>query len=118
VQRFGVVSALGANPGSAVFYNRVKGEMEAAAGALGFEQLIIARPSLLAGDRAALGQPTRGGEQLALRLSGPLSLLLPRSLRPIAASTVASGMLAAMRQARRGVRIVASAELCALAAPL
>ena len=118
VRRFGVVSALGANARSAVFYNRVKGEMEAALAALGFEQLIIARPSLLAGDRAALGQPTRGGEQLALRLSGPLSLLLPQGLRPIAASSVASGMLAAMRQARRGVRIVASAELRTLAAPL
>lgn len=117
VQRFGVVSALGANARSTVFYNRVKGEMEAAVGALGFEQVVIARPSLLAGDRAALGQPTRGGEQLALRFSGPLSLLLPRSLRPISARTVASGMLAAMRESHHGVRIVASAELHSLAAP-
>ena len=61
VQRFAVVSALGANAKSGNFYSRVKGEMEAALMALGFKTLVIARPSLLAGDRAALGQPLRRG---------------------------------------------------------
>jgi uncharacterized protein YbjT (DUF2867 family) len=111
VQRFGVVSSLGANPRAAAFYNRVKGEMEAAVGALGFDGVVIARPSLLAGDRAALGQPARTGEWLALLLSSPLAALIPKSVRPIAARTVARGMLAAMRQQRPGVRIVESGEL-------
>jgi uncharacterized protein YbjT (DUF2867 family) len=111
VQRFGVVSALGANPRAAAFYNRVKGEMEAAVGTLGFASVVIARPSLLAGDRAALGQPTRIGEGLALLLSTPVAALIPKSVRPIAARTVARGMLAAMRQQRPGVRIVESGEL-------
>lgn len=114
VQRFGVVSALGASPRAATFYSRVKGEMEAAVGALGFEQVVIARPSLLAGDRAALGQPPRRGEWLALRLAGPLAALLPRGVRPIEARTVARGMLAAMRQPHAGVRIVESRELQSL----
>ena len=111
VQRFGVVSSLGANPRATAFYNRVKGEMEAAVGALGFASVVIARPSLLAGDRAALGQPTRTGERLALLLSTPVAALIPKSVRPIAARTVARGMLAAMRQQRPGVRIVESGEL-------
>ncbi len=111
VQRFGVVSALGASPRAASFYSRVKGEMEAAVGSLGFDQLVIARPSLLAGDRAALGQPPRTGESLALRVAGPLAALLPRRVRPIEARCVARGMLAAMRQQRAGVRVVDSAEL-------
>jgi uncharacterized protein YbjT (DUF2867 family) len=109
--RFGVVSALGASVRSATFYNRVKGEMEATIGALGFDSVVIARPSLLAGDRAALGQPARSGEQLALWLTGPIAGLIPKGLRPIKARTVARGMMVALRQQRPGVRIVESGEL-------
>jgi uncharacterized protein YbjT (DUF2867 family) len=110
-QRFGVISALGASPRSFSFYSRVKGEMEAAVGALGFASVVIARPSLLAADRGALGQPPRPAERLALRLSAPLAGLLPRALRPIEARTVARGMLAAMDPPRSGVRVVESGEL-------
>jgi uncharacterized protein YbjT (DUF2867 family) len=112
--RFAVVSALGASARSATFYNRVKGEMEAAVAALGFEQLVIARPSLLSGNRAALGQPLRTGEQLALWLTAPISGLIPKGMRPINARTVARGMMVALRQAQGGVRIVESGELQAL----
>ena len=116
VQRFGVVSSLGASPRAAGFYSRVKGEMEAAVGALGFASVVIARPSLLAGDRASLGQPARAGEQLALMFSAPIAALLPRSVRPIQARTVARGMITALRQQRPGVRIVDSGELQELGA--
>jgi uncharacterized protein YbjT (DUF2867 family) len=111
-----VVSALGASARSATFYNRVKGEMEAAVGALGFDSLVIARPSLLAGDRAALGQPLRSGEQLALWLTGPIAGLIPKAVRPIHARTVARGMMVALRQQQPGVRIVESGELQELGA--
>lgn len=112
--RFAVVSALGADPRSQVFYNRVKGEMEQALAGLGFATLVIARPSLLIGDRAALGQPPRFGERLAQAVSAPLVRLIPARVRPIAAETVARGMLAAMRQPGTGVRIIESAELQSL----
>jgi uncharacterized protein YbjT (DUF2867 family) len=115
-RRFAVVSALGASPKSGNFYSRVKGEMEAALSGLGFECVVIARPSLLAGDRAALGQPVRIGERLALAVTGPLGALIPKALRPIKAETVARGMLVALQQARHGVRIVESAELQELGA--
>lgn len=111
VQRFAVVSAMGANKRSANFYSRVKGEMEAAVGALGFASVVIARPSLLAGDRGALDQPARTGERLALLLTRPVSALIPKSVRPIAAATVARGMIAALRERQPGVRIVESGEL-------
>ena len=110
-QRFAVVSSLGASPRSPNFYSRVKGEMEAAIAGLGFASVVIARPSLLAGDRASLGQPQRSGEKLALWLSGPIAALMPRRVRPIAADAVARGMVAALQQQRAGVRIVESAEL-------
>src|ERR1700712_2760345 len=66
--RLAVVSALGADAKSRVFYSRVKGEMEAAIVQLGFETVVIAQPSLLMGDRIALGQPERKGEVLATKL--------------------------------------------------
>ncbi len=109
--RLGVVSALGASPRALGFYSSVKGQMEAAVAALGFAHLVVARPSLLLGDRDALGQPQRLAEGLALRLGAPLAPLLPARVRPIAARTVARGMIAALREQRPGVRIVESGEL-------
>jgi len=97
-----VVSALGADAGSRLFYSRVKGEMEQAVAALGFERVVIARPSLLLGDRAALGQPPRRGEDWAARLLQPVARWLPRRLRPIRAEDVARALLqAALRDGPR-----------------
>lgn len=91
--RLGLVSAMGASRQSRLFYNRVKGQLEDALGTLGFERLVIARPSFLAGDRASLGQPERGGEQLALRVSEWLRPVIPAKLRSIAAADVAAALL-------------------------
>ena len=110
-QRFAVVSALGADAGSAVFYNRVKGEMEAALRELGFASLTIARPSLLAGSRAALGQPVRLGERLGLALTAPLGGLVPAAWRPIHADVVARALLRALAQGRPGTQVLESAQL-------
>jgi uncharacterized protein YbjT (DUF2867 family) len=110
-RRLGVVSALGADPASRVFYNRVKGEMEAALRALDYEALAIARPSLLVGDRAALGQPVRGGEVWAARLLGPVMRLVPAGVRPIEASAVAAALRAALGAGEPGVRILTSAAM-------
>jgi uncharacterized protein YbjT (DUF2867 family) len=56
---------MGADAKSRVLYNRVKGELEEALAQLPFEGLVIARPSLLVGDRAALGQPERPLEKVS-----------------------------------------------------
>lgn len=109
--RLAVVSALGADPASRVFYNRVKGEMQAAITQLGYTLVVIAQPSLLLGDRAALGQPSRTGEVWAARLLGPLGRLLPNGIRPIAASTVAAALLAAMLEAKPGVLLLKSGDM-------
>jgi len=91
--RLGVVSAMGADKRSAIFYNRVKGETEEALAALGFDTLVIARPSFLAGDRESLGQPVRGGEKLALRISRMLAPLIPDNLKSIDAKLVARALV-------------------------
>ena len=87
--RMVVISALGADAGSRVFYNRVKGETERDLAALGLASLVIVRPSLLAGERAEF----RVGERLALMATRPLRALLPARVRPIAAADVAQAMV-------------------------
>lgn len=109
--RLAVVSALGADAKSRVFYNRVKGEMQAAIAQLGYESVVIAQPSLLLGDRAALGQPARSGEIWAERLLGPLGWIVPKAVRPIPARAVASAVLAAILDSQPGVRILKSGAM-------
>jgi uncharacterized protein YbjT (DUF2867 family) len=109
-KRLGVVSAMGADKGSSIFYNRVKGETEEALSALGFDALVIARPSFLAGDRQAVGQPVRSGEKLALNISRWLAPIIPANYGSIKASSVANGLLRTVPTAR-GKRVMLSGEL-------
>lgn len=106
-----VVSALGADADSSVFYNRVKGDTERAVAALGYDTVVFARPSLLVGDRAALGQPVRAGERWALRLLRPVLGLVPAGVRPIEARHVAQAMLRAADAAQPGVHVLDSAQM-------
>ncbi len=116
VKRMAVVSSLGADARSRVLYSQVKGEMEAALRALRFERLVIARPSLLAGERAALGQAPRPAEQLSLRLLRPLGGLLPASIRPIEARVVAHAMRLALAAEGPAAQIIESGALQQLGA--
>jgi uncharacterized protein YbjT (DUF2867 family) len=106
-----VVSALGANSASRIFYNRVKGEMEADVAALGYEGVTFAHPSLLVGDRATLGQPQRAGEVWTLRLLRPVMGLVPRGVRPIEARDVAAALIAATMSGKPGVHRLSSARM-------
>jgi uncharacterized protein YbjT (DUF2867 family) len=92
-KRFLVVSALGANSASRVFYNRVKGEMEAAVRASGVPKVYVFRPSLLSGPR----KESRLGEQVGLVAGALLGPLLGK-YRPIHADLVAAAMLNAAEQ--------------------
>jgi uncharacterized protein YbjT (DUF2867 family) len=109
--RLGIVSALGADAQSRVFYNRVKGEMEQAVSRLGYESVVLAQPSLLMGDREALGQPTRAGEVWARRLLGPVAGLIPASFRPVSARNVAASLVAAMLRSAPGTTVVPSRDM-------
>lgn len=114
-RRFLLVSALGADAGSRVFYSRVKGEVERAVAALPFAAVVVARPSLLTGERAE----SRPLETLGRRLAPVLRLLLVgplRSYRPIAAAAVARALVRLAQEAPDGLRVVESAELAALGA--
>jgi uncharacterized protein YbjT (DUF2867 family) len=113
--RIGVVSAMAADPKSSVFYNRIKGEMEAAVAKLGYESVSIARPSMLAGDRDSLKQTSRLGEQIGLKLMTAISFLIPANYKAIAAADVAKALHRMVTEGHAGVRIMMSGELSALA---
>ena len=99
-----VVSSMGANARSPFFYNRVKGEMEAALIAQAWPKLTIARPSMLLGDR------TR--QRFSETLFAPLFRLLPGNWKSIDARDVARAMLAdALSPEHEGVTILTSSQL-------
>jgi uncharacterized protein YbjT (DUF2867 family) len=106
--RLAVVSAMGANARSRIFYNRVKGEMEAAVAQLGYDSVTIVRPSFLTGDRAALDQPERPGERWALAASRALRPLLAASIHPVSADAVARAMLGQTLRGEPGMRVLTS----------
>ncbi|NEX63051.1 Rossmann-fold NAD(P)-binding domain-containing protein [Noviherbaspirillum galbum] len=98
--RAGLVSAMGADVRSSLFYSRVKGELEDALAGLGFSALVIARPSMLVGDCEALGQPVRSGERIALHAGRLLRPFIPANYLPVNASDVAAALLARVPAAR------------------
>lgn len=110
--RAGVVSTVGADARSPVFYNRVKGELEDALKPL-FPALVIAHPSLLLGDRNSLKQPIRWGERFAAPLARLLSPLLPGRYVPVQARDVAVALVRTV-PAARGIRVLSSDELASI----
>jgi uncharacterized protein YbjT (DUF2867 family) len=110
-ERLGIISALGADPTSRVFYNRVKGEMERDVLSLGYASVVIAQPSLLLGDRESLGQAARGGEAWAKRLLGPVSKLIPAQVRPVEAADVARSLIQGVLEGAAGVTRIASRDM-------
>ncbi|MDX5422588.1 MAG: oxidoreductase [Hymenobacteraceae bacterium] len=108
--QFLVVSAMGADPGSLFFYNKVKGQMEHDVQQLGYDTVHIFRPSLLLGSR----EEERTGEELASKIMKPLSSLMIGPLekyKPIEAEDVAKAMLYAASQDQKGVHIHPSDEI-------
>ncbi|MGJ5175476.1 nucleoside-diphosphate sugar epimerase [Bradyrhizobium oligotrophicum] len=108
--RVGLVSAMGADAASSIFYSRVKGELEDDLSALPFGGLVIARPSLLVGARAELGQPSRSGEEWGNTLNKIFGFLIPANYKPIEAADVANALLANVPSAA-GKRVLLSGEM-------
>jgi uncharacterized protein YbjT (DUF2867 family) len=112
-QRFLLVSALGADTRSRVFYNRVKGDTETEIRALGLPKVWFFRPSILTGERTE----SRPAERVGIALGSVIAPFLIgglRRYRPIAGDAVAAAMIsAATRDVQPGV--VESEEIARLA---
>lgn len=113
--QFLVVSTLGADAGSRIYYSRVKGEMEAAVRQPPFRAIHLFRPSLLLGQRAH----PRLAERLSAAVLAAFGPLLRGPLlkyRPVAAAVVATAMLRAAEDDGGGIRIHESPALARLKA--
>lgn len=110
VRGFHVVSSVGANPSSRVFYLRVKGEMERELAEVGFESASAYRPSSLLGERDA----PRPGERWGIAAGRLLDPILPRKLRSIRADVVARAMARNAKAPRPGFNVYGNEEIQAL----
>src|SRR5690606_5631154 len=113
ISTFAVISALGADESSKMFYNRIKGEMELDVIAQNIESTYIFQPSLIAGDR----EEKRTFENLAkslMKVVNPIMIGSLKKYRSIHPETIAKGMIEA---ANRGYpkKIIPSDEIKELA---
>jgi uncharacterized protein YbjT (DUF2867 family) len=102
-----IVTALGADNKSSIFYNRVKGEVEEALKGIGYSTVHIFRPSLLLGER----DEKRAGEDMAKKVYRFFNFLIPRKYKAIEGSRVAEAMLDAAAADRTGIFVHSSAEM-------
>ena len=105
-----LMSSMGANPQSSVFYMKMKGQLEEAVKLLGFSNTIIVRPPSLIRRNS-----DRWGEKVgvvALKMLNKVGIL--RSMKPLSTEAVARAMLTCSLH-MKGQQVVESRELRMLA---
>ena len=107
VSTYLLVSSMGANPNSSVFYSRIKGELEDAVAKLPFQKLFIIRPSILDGNR----QEKRAGEKVGLILSRFLTRFILKAYRPTPVDVLASKMIRLSLEKVPGIRIIEGLDI-------
>lgn len=108
--KFLVVSSIGANPDSSIFYTKVKGQVEEDLKKLHFPELHIFRPASLSGNRKEF----RLGEKVGLTVLNTLSFVLIGGLKkykPINAATVAKAMARIASTTNPGIHIYESDQI-------
>jgi uncharacterized protein YbjT (DUF2867 family) len=103
-KRFAIITAMGADIKSGIYYNRVKGEVEDTLRGLGYESLLIFRPSLLLGNRPE----KRTGERIGERFMKLLKPLIPTKYRAVEAQKVANAMALITASSVRGTVVYES----------
>ena len=84
-----IITALGSDPDSSIFYNKTKGDLERDLKKLHLNKLSIVRPSLILGDR----QEARFFEGLGQKTAPLFNLFLPKKYQAVKANTIAETML-------------------------
>lgn len=89
IKTFIVISSLGADEKSRVFYNRTKGKMERDVLNQNIVNTYILQPSLIVGDR----NESRFGETMAGNFMKVFGFLIPKKYKSINAETIARAMM-------------------------
>jgi uncharacterized protein YbjT (DUF2867 family) len=111
VTHFSLISAVGADAKSNIFYNRVKGETESALEAVGFDRISIYRPGLLLGER----KEVRVGERIGAAILPLIQWIFPARFRAIQVRTVAKAMLLNSIKTDEGKEVIFNEEMEILA---
>jgi uncharacterized protein YbjT (DUF2867 family) len=101
VQRFMLVSSVGANSKGGNFYIKLKGEVEDMVQSIPIPSISIFQPSMLLGNR----QESRPMESAAQVISKGIAFLFPSNYKPIAARDVAAAMVAASKLDKPGIKV-------------
>ena len=109
-RQFLLISSLGANKDSKIFYNRVKGEIEAAIREIPFYGIQIFRPSLLVGERAEYRTGEKVGE-FFLKMVKPVMIGKWKKYRAITAANVAKAMVEIAKTDLKGIHIYESNQI-------
>lgn len=107
VPTYVLVSSLGANPKSSVFYSRMKGELDEAVAKLLFQKTVIVRPSILDGNR----KEKRPAEKMSLAIMRFLSKIILKKYRPTPVGLLANSMIKLALDNASGLRIVEADEI-------
>ncbi len=89
IETYIVISAMGADANSSIFYNKIKGEMQRDVLKQNIKNTYILQPSLIAGER----NEKRFGEKVATFFMGTFGFLIPKKYKMIKAVTIAEAML-------------------------
>ena len=111
IENYVLVSSVGANPKSWIFYSRIKGELDEAVSKIGFQNLAILRPASLTGDR----EERRLMEELSVPVVRFVTKFIFKKYRPIHGITVAQAMINAVLHPEPEKTIWEAAEVFQLA---
>ena len=107
VPTYVLVSSIGSNPKSKVFYTRMKGALDEAVNKLGYESCFILRPTSLIRKGS-----NRFGEKAGVAVLRAFNAVgLMRSLAPIPTEAVATAMVSLAKSGRKGIEIISSQDI-------
>ncbi len=89
IENYVLVSSIGADSKSKLFYLHIKGRLDDAVAEMGFKNLVILRPSSLTGDRT----PRRIAEEISVPVANFITKFIFKKYRPIHGKTVAAAMI-------------------------
>lgn len=112
IENYVLVSSVGANSKSSIFYTKMKGELDEAVAKIGFSNLVILRPASLTGPR----ENRRMAEEITVPVLNILTRFIMKNYRPISGETVAKAMINAVFRKNTNITIYEGAEVFNLAA--
>jgi uncharacterized protein YbjT (DUF2867 family) len=103
-----LVSALGVSGSSPFFYSRMKARLDNNAINMGFDHLVLVKPSVLDGDR----KEKRTGEKISIVLGNLIGRSgLINAYRPVKVKNVAAAMIQKIKENKSGVEEISNAQI-------